>query len=84
MKGPRAFEPSGIPLHSDNETIVRERLYLDKANPDVLNDEITTIDHALTRPLLAIPLLEQDIAEHAKQTRTLFETFMCKGMVCHV
>ena len=50
MKGPRAFEPSGIPLHSDNETIVRERLYLDKANPDVLNDEITTIDHALTRP----------------------------------
>ena len=76
MKGPRAFEPSGIPLHSDNETIVRERLYLDKANPDVLNDEITTIDHALTRPLLAIPLLEQDIAEHAKQTRTLFETFM--------
>jgi hypothetical protein len=28
--------------------------------------------------------LEQDIAEHAKQTRTLFETFMCKGMVCHV
>jgi hypothetical protein len=50
MKGPRAFEPSGIPLHSDNETIVRERLYLDKANPDVLNDDVTTIDHALTRP----------------------------------
>ncbi len=50
MKGPRAFEPSGIPLHSDNATIVEERMYLDKANPDILNDEITTIDHALTRP----------------------------------
>jgi hypothetical protein len=50
MKGPRAFEPTGIPLHSDNATIVEERMYLDKTNPDILNDEITTIDHALTRP----------------------------------
>ena len=50
MKGPRAFEPSGIPLHSDNQTVVKERIYLDKDNPDILHDEITTIDHALTRP----------------------------------
>ena len=50
MKGPRSFDPSGIPLHSDNQTVVKERLYLDKANPDVLHDEVTTIDHALTRP----------------------------------
>ena len=27
-----------------------ERVYLDKANNDVLHDEVTTIDHALTRP----------------------------------
>jgi len=50
MKGPRAFEPSGIPLHRDNQTIVKERIYLDKDNRDLLHDEITTIDHALTRP----------------------------------
>jgi hypothetical protein len=50
MKGPRALEPSGIPLHSDNQTVVKERIYLDKDNPDILHDEITTIDHALTRP----------------------------------
>jgi hypothetical protein len=50
LKGPRAFDPSGIPLHADNETVVTERLYLDKANPDVLHNEITTVDHALTRP----------------------------------
>jgi hypothetical protein len=50
MKGPRAFDPSGIPLHEDNQTVVKERIYLDKANPDILHDEITTIDHALTRP----------------------------------
>jgi hypothetical protein len=50
LKGPRTFDQSGIPLHQDNQTIVKERLYLDKANPDTLYDEITTIDNALTRP----------------------------------
>jgi hypothetical protein len=50
MKGPRTFEMTGIPLHEDNQTIVRERIYLDKTDPNMLHDEITTIDHALTRP----------------------------------
>ncbi len=47
-KGPRQFESSGLPLHADNQTIIKERLYLDRDNGDVLHDEITTIDHALT------------------------------------
>jgi hypothetical protein len=50
MKGPRAFDGSGLPLASDNETVVNERLSLDKTNPDIMHNEITTIDHALTRP----------------------------------
>src|SRR5215470_13251598 len=50
MKGPRAYDPSGIPLHSNNRTVVKERITLDKDNPDILHDEITTIDDALTRP----------------------------------
>jgi len=50
FKGPRTFEPSGIPLHDDNESIIRERIYLDKADPDLMYNDITTIDHALTRP----------------------------------
>ena len=50
FKGPRTFEPSGIPLHDDNESIIRERIYLDKADPDLMHNDITTIDHALTRP----------------------------------
>jgi len=49
LKGPRAFDASGIPLHADNQTVVKERMYLDKANPDILKNEVTTIDHALTR-----------------------------------
>jgi hypothetical protein len=50
MKGPRVFDASGIPVHEDNETVVKERIALDKSNPNVLIDEITTIDHALTHP----------------------------------
>src|SRR5215212_9679124 len=47
---PRTVDSSGVPLHHDNETIVKERIALDKTNPDLLHDEITTVDHALTRP----------------------------------
>ena len=50
LKGPRTYDSTGIPMHKDNETVVKERIYLDKADPDALHDEITTIDHALTRP----------------------------------
>ena len=50
MKGPRTFEGSGLPLHEDNQTVIKERIFLDTAKPDLLHDEITTIDHALTRP----------------------------------
>lgn len=50
FKGPRVFDASGIPLHADNQTVIKERIYLDKADRNILHDEITTIDHALTRP----------------------------------
>jgi hypothetical protein len=50
FKGPRSFDASGIPLHEDNQTVVKERIYLDQANSDLLHDEVTTIDNALTRP----------------------------------
>jgi hypothetical protein len=50
FRGPRSFDASGIPLHQDNETVVKERIYLDKADPNVAHDEVTVYDHALTRP----------------------------------
>jgi hypothetical protein len=50
LKGPRTFESSGMRLHDDNQTIVKERIYLDKVDKNTLLDEITTIDNALTRP----------------------------------
>jgi hypothetical protein len=50
FRGPRSFDASGIPLHHDNETVVKERIYVDKADPNVAHDEVTVYDHALTRP----------------------------------
>jgi hypothetical protein len=50
LKGPRTFEASGIPMHSDNETVVNERIYVDAQDHNVLHNDITTQDHALTRP----------------------------------
>jgi hypothetical protein len=45
IKGPRTLDGL-LPTHKDNQTIVKERIYLDKANPNILHDEITMIDHA--------------------------------------
>jgi hypothetical protein len=50
FKGPRAYDEAGLPLHFDNESIFKERIYRDKTDPTIMHDELTTIDHALTRP----------------------------------
>jgi hypothetical protein len=50
FKGPRVYDGTGLPLHFDNQSIFKERMYRDKADPNVFHDEVTVIDHALTRP----------------------------------
>jgi len=50
LKGPRSYDSTGLPFHVDNKTVIKEKIYLDKSNPDWLYDEITVIDNALTRP----------------------------------
>ena len=49
LKGPRVYDGTGLPLHHDDRSIIKERIYLDKADKNVLHD-ITVIDNALTRP----------------------------------
>jgi hypothetical protein len=49
IKGPRSLA-MGIPVHQDNMTVVKENIYLDPRDPDVMHNEVTTIDHAFTRP----------------------------------
>jgi hypothetical protein len=50
FKGPRAYDATGLPLHFDNQSIFIERIHRDKSDQNILHDEITVIDHALTRP----------------------------------
>jgi hypothetical protein len=49
IKGPHVYDSSGILFHPDEKAIVRERIRLDKTS-DLLRNEITTMDGALTRP----------------------------------
>jgi hypothetical protein len=60
LKNPRTFDPSGLPVHKDGETVVKERFSLDKSNPDILHDEITTYDHALTRPWTVLKTMKRE------------------------
>jgi hypothetical protein len=53
LKGPRVFDSTGLPLHQDNQSVIDERIYLDKADHNLLHDDITVTDHALTRPWTA-------------------------------
>src|SRR5262245_1617987 len=50
LKGPRTYDSTGIPLHKNNKTIVKERMWQSKNDPNSLHNEITTIDDALTHP----------------------------------
>jgi hypothetical protein len=50
FKGPRSYDNTGLPLHFDNQSTFKERFHLDKIDPNILHDEITVFDHALTRP----------------------------------
>jgi hypothetical protein len=50
FKGPRAYDPTGLPLHFDNQSTFKERFFIDKADPNLLHDVITVFDHALARP----------------------------------
>jgi len=54
FKGLRTLDSTGLPLHEDNQSIIKERIYSDKADRNILHDEITVIDHAFTRPWTVI------------------------------
>jgi hypothetical protein len=54
FKGLRTLDSTGLPLHADNQSIIKERIYSDKADRHILHDEIIVIDHAFTRPWTVI------------------------------
>jgi hypothetical protein len=50
IRGPHSYDSSGMPFHKDGAAVIKERITPDKADRNVIHDEITTIDNALTRP----------------------------------
>ena len=50
LRLPRGYDTSGLPFHQDGEAVIKERIYLDTADKNLLHDDITSIDHALTQP----------------------------------
>jgi len=54
FRGLRTLYSTSIPLHENNKSIVKERIYSDKANKNLLHDEITITDDAFTRPWTVI------------------------------
>ncbi len=50
FRGTRILDSTGLPLHRDNQTVVKERIYGDGTDPNVIHNQITVIDHAFTQP----------------------------------
>ncbi len=60
LKLPRTFDPSGLPVHRDGQMVIKERFYLDKTNPDVMYDQITTTEHCITRPWTIVRTMKRE------------------------
>src|SRR4029450_12532518 len=60
LKGPRALDPAGMPTHADNQSTVKERFSFSKKDPKFLENEITLIDNAFTRPWTVLKTYRRD------------------------
>ena len=77
MRGPRTLDADGLPLHKDNRTVVKERIALDRANRDLLHDEITTIDNAFTRPWTVT-------RDYQREPHPVWPEFLCTEANNHI
>jgi hypothetical protein len=79
LKGPRVYDESGLTLHPDDMSVIKERLYLDKADRNVLHDELTVIDNALTRPWTVMKTYTRETTR-----RTAWREEVCAEVNQHV
>jgi hypothetical protein len=70
FKGPRVYDSTGIPLHFDNESTFKERIFLDKKDPNILHDVITVFDRALTQPWTVDKTYRRTAQKHPNWTTT--------------
>jgi hypothetical protein len=50
IKGPHTYDANGIPFHKDGQASIKERISLDKNDKNIIYDEMTVFDNALTKP----------------------------------
>jgi hypothetical protein len=72
FKGPRVYDGSGLPLHRDNQSVIKERIWLDKNDRNILFNQITVFDHALTKPWGVLKKARRDT-----KARTFWQTSVC-------
>jgi hypothetical protein len=61
-----------LPFHKDGQTVVKERIFLDKVDDNILHNEITVHDNALTRPWSITKTLKRNPKAHP-----LWRTAVC-------
>jgi hypothetical protein len=74
FRGPRALDPSGMPTHTDNQSIVKERIFFDKQDPKLLHDQVTLIDNAYTRPWTVLKSYRRDPSAYP-----VWQEYYCSG-----
>jgi hypothetical protein len=79
FKGPRTLDSTAIPLHEDNKTVIKERIFSDATDRNILHDEITLIDNAFTRPWTVTKQYRRNV-----QARPLWREAGCVENNAHV
>ncbi|HEY2226625.1 MAG TPA: hypothetical protein VGI22_02595 [Xanthobacteraceae bacterium] len=70
IRGPHTYDSSGVPFHTDEQAIITERFYSDPRDPNLLHNEVTTLDHALTRPWTVTRTYHRDPSPQPLWTET--------------
>jgi hypothetical protein len=60
IRGPKTWDQTGMPMADDNAAVIKELIHLDKTDPAILRDEITTADNSLTRPWSVLKSYRRD------------------------
>jgi hypothetical protein len=64
LRSPHVYDATGIPFHADGQAVLKERIYRDPSNPSLLYEEITSYDHALTRPWTVTKKYARNLEPH--------------------
>jgi hypothetical protein len=59
VRAPRVWDQSGMPMADDADGILKERIYLDKSDQNLLRVEMTAIDNSLTRPWSVVKVFKR-------------------------